>query len=241
MTSSKPTVLFCPGGFHLPWVFDSVRGILSSRGFPTEATALLTVGATDRTIGMHDDAKNLRSVIEKMAEDGKEIILVGHSYGGLVASNAVEGLGVKQRAAEGKQGGILVIIYLSATVIPAGANLLADGFIKAKNPLDIFYYGVEPTLAKKAVEALKPMPSDGLEEESRYEPWNQGIDVGYVFTTEDRTIPISAQQAMASRFPDGYFSASIVSGHSPFFTNPDDVADAIQNALECVRKKTLLN
>ncbi|KAI0870052.1 Alpha/beta hydrolase fold-1 [Hypoxylon argillaceum] len=252
MTSSKPTVFFSPGAFHTPWVFDNVRSILSSRGFETGAAALLTAGTTDRNIGIYDDAANLHSKLAALVDEGKEVVLVGHSFGGLVISNAVEGLSLKQRASEGKPGGILILIYLTALAIPAGTDLVrnfdpnnlvwndpVDGFIAAKSPLDMFYHDVEPSLAKKAVDNLTTMPFDKAKEPSRYEPWNNGFEVGYIFAEADRALPIYLQKAMASQFPDGYFAASIACGHSPSLSNPDELADAIQNAVEYVRKKTL--
>ncbi len=125
MASSKPTIFFSPGGFHTPWIYDTVRRILSNRGFATEASYLVSVGTTDASVGMLSDAKHLRSLLTKTIDEGKEVVVVAHSYGGVIVSNAVDGLSVAQRAAEGKQGGILMILYLAALIIPAGKNFWA--------------------------------------------------------------------------------------------------------------------
>ncbi|KAJ8112288.1 hypothetical protein ONZ43_g5427 [Nemania bipapillata] len=75
MASSKPTVMFSPGAFHPPSVFDTVRGVLSSRGFGAEAAALPTVGTTDETMAIHHDCENLHSILTKLVDEGKEIVL----------------------------------------------------------------------------------------------------------------------------------------------------------------------
>ncbi|KAJ2988597.1 hypothetical protein NUW58_g3886 [Xylaria curta] len=245
-----PTVFFSPGAFHPPTVFDSVRSILSDRGFETEALMLVSFGSTDPSIGMLSDAKHLRSLLTKLVDEGKEVIFVAHSYGGVVISNAVEGLSVKQRAAEGKKGGVLMILYLCAFFMPAGTSLLAhlepkeipwtndgNGFIEAEGPLWRFYQDVEPTLAQKSVESLRHMSAKVMEEESTYEPWNEGFNVGYVFTEFDNTIPIEKQKTVFSLLPEDTFSVTLASGHSPFLSMPSTVADIIQNALDYAIEK----
>lgn len=64
-----------------------------------------SVGAEPPNKGLSDDTAAVRVVLERLADEGHMIVLVVHSYGGLVGSNAVEGLGYKQRADEDKKGG----------------------------------------------------------------------------------------------------------------------------------------
>lgn len=124
MPTPKPTIVFAPGAWHTANSFDGVREALQARDWPTEAVDYPSVGAEPPTKGAADDADAVRSVIEKLADEGKHIILVGHSYGGLVIANAVKGLGYKQRKEEGKAGGVLTLVYLSAFVTPVGTSLL---------------------------------------------------------------------------------------------------------------------
>lgn len=71
------------------------------------------------------DAAKMRAALLAHIEAGKEIVLVAHSYGGVVASNAVEGLGVHQRTSE--EGGIVMILYLSSIVLPVNVRISASG------------------------------------------------------------------------------------------------------------------
>jgi pimeloyl-ACP methyl ester carboxylesterase len=118
---SKPTIVFAPGAWHTPDCFDMVRSQLHQRGWETEAVTYPSVGAEPPTKGLVEDAAAVRATLEKLADDGKDIVLVVHSYGGLVGQNAVEGLGVKQRQAAGKRGGVINFVYLAAFVAPKGA------------------------------------------------------------------------------------------------------------------------
>jgi pimeloyl-ACP methyl ester carboxylesterase len=120
---SKPTIVFAPGAWHTPDCFDVVREQLHQRGWETEAVAYPSVGAEPPIKGLADDTAALRATLQKLADNGKEIVLIVHSYGGLVGQNAVEGLGFKQRQAAGKQGGVINLVYMAAFVVPKGATI----------------------------------------------------------------------------------------------------------------------
>jgi len=51
-------------------------------------------------------------------------VLLCHSYGGVVGSCAVEGLDLASRQKANKKGGVIMVIYLSAFMIPKGKSLL---------------------------------------------------------------------------------------------------------------------
>ncbi|KAI0184663.1 Alpha/beta hydrolase fold-1 [Xylaria flabelliformis] len=246
---TTPTVFFIPGAWHEPWVFDSVRSILSARGFETEASSLATIGSADPSGGLHVDAAKIRSALTGLVNEGKEVVLVAHSYGGIVASNSVDGLGIKQRATSGVKGGIIMILYLAAFAIPVGTNLLMNfggsyaawwnivkDFFTPIEPLDVFYDDVEASLAEKAVAALRPMPLQIVKDISAYDPRGT-FEAGYIFARKDQALPISTQNVMFSLFPAGSFSARLDSSHSPFLSMPDALADTIENATKYVLAK----
>ncbi|TRX88533.1 hypothetical protein FHL15_010572 [Xylaria flabelliformis] len=248
-TKTAPTIFFIPGAWHEPWVFDSVRSILSARGFETKASSLATVGSTGPKVGLPVDAARIRSALTILVNEGKEVVLVAHSYGGIVASNSVNGLGIQQRATSGLKGGIIMILYLAAFAIPVGTDLLMNfggsyapwwdiskGFFIPIQPLDVFYADVETSLAEKAVAALKPMPLKIVKEKSAYDPRGT-FEAGYIFAEKDQALPISAQNAMFSQFPAGSFSARLDSSHSPFLSMPETLADTIENATKYVLAK----
>ncbi|KAI0199955.1 Alpha/beta hydrolase fold-1 [Astrocystis sublimbata] len=249
---TKPIIFFVPGAWHDPWCFDLVRKSLSTRGYQTEASALATVGSTVPTTGVFDDAAKVRSALTELIDEGKEVILVGHSYGGVVCSNSVDGLGIQQRSSKGLKGGIILILYLAAFAVPVGASLKGllgdsypppwwdlskEGFILPKTPEDIFYNDVDSTLTNKAIAALKPMPIQMSVDASAFDPRDGSFEVGYIFAENDQAIPLPVQNAMFSEFPAGSFAAHLKSGHLPFFSMPDKTADAIESASRFVAAK----
>lgn len=123
MTTKKTAFVFVPGAWHAPDTFDGVRSLLSTRGYESHAVALDSVGAVTPDKGLHNDIALTQKLLRKLADDGKEIVVVVHSYGGLVGAGAVEGLGYAQRSAVGLEGGVIMLVYMTAFVAPKGKSL----------------------------------------------------------------------------------------------------------------------
>jgi len=114
-----PTVVFTPGAWHGTWAFDTVRSQLEALGYPTEAVALPSVGNTNASVGVAEDAAALAAELATLTDAGKDVVMVCHSYGGVVASSAVEGFGYKDRSTAGLgDNGVIMLVYVSTTLIP---------------------------------------------------------------------------------------------------------------------------
>ncbi|KAI6087579.1 hypothetical protein F4821DRAFT_105678 [Hypoxylon rubiginosum] len=235
--ANPPAIFFVPGAWHQPWVFDGVRSTLSNRGFETNTSALATVGSKNASVGVLDDAAVIRSALLRLIEAGKEV-----------------DLSISQRTADGKAGGITLLLYLCAFVVPVETSLLMAlnnvfpdwwnvtedrQFITPIDPSNVFYADVNPPLAAKAVAALEPMPFQMAIDKSTYAPFNEAFEVGYIFMEKDQALDVSAQRGMFSQFPAGSFSASLDSSHSPFLSMPVTLADIIQDAINHVRGKNV--
>ncbi|GKT51442.1 uncharacterized protein ColSpa_11623 [Colletotrichum spaethianum] len=102
----------------------------------------------------------------------------------------------------------------------------------------VFYADVKTSLADKAVAALLPQPFKTVENKSGFEPWNNGFEMGYIFTQNDQAIPIDLQTSMESIFPASSFTATLNSSHTPFLSMPKILGDVIQQAAQvAVTKK----
>ena len=69
---------------------------------------------------MYDDAAFVAKEIEKHADQGKDIILLAHSYGGIPATESVKGFSKAERAKQGKAGGVAEIAYMTCLVAEEG-------------------------------------------------------------------------------------------------------------------------
>lgn len=121
---SNPTFIFSLGAWIVPAFYDSTRSRLDALGFPSECPAHPSVGAELPGKTLEDDVSSLRHVLTAFADEGRELVVVAHSYGGVVTSCAVDGLTKSARIKAGKPGGIIKIIYLAAFVLDKGQSLL---------------------------------------------------------------------------------------------------------------------
>jgi pimeloyl-ACP methyl ester carboxylesterase len=121
---TKPTVVIVPGAFCKGVVFTKLIEPLTAHGYEVIALDNPTIGRRDPDppATLSDDAANFRNVITKLADDGKDVVVIAHSYGGMVATEGAKDLGKDDRKAAGKEGGIVRLLYLAAVVAPVGGS-----------------------------------------------------------------------------------------------------------------------
>jgi pimeloyl-ACP methyl ester carboxylesterase len=122
---TKPTILFVPGAWHTPAHYQSFFQKLQDAGYPTNSKQLPSVGATEpETQTSAADAAFIRgNVLLPDIEQGKDVILVMHSYGGCPGAAAAKGLSKAERTAVGKTGGIVGLVFMCAFVANEGDSL----------------------------------------------------------------------------------------------------------------------
>lgn len=113
-----PTVLFVHGSWCHPSHFARVREILERAGYSTSCPLLPSIRAQPPT-GLEQDAKCIRDELQRLVEDEhRDVIVAGHSYGGVVMTQAVdEGLAKKKREASGQKGGVVHLLYMCAFIL----------------------------------------------------------------------------------------------------------------------------
>ncbi|KAL4861368.1 hypothetical protein BDV12DRAFT_69335 [Aspergillus spectabilis] len=240
VSSEKPTVVFIPGAWNLPGGFDAVRTILTTRGYPSVAVTLPSVGADQPTKNLSDDTECTRRVIEQLTEEGKQVLVVAHSYAGLVGAGAVKDLGYAQRRAARKQGGVVMLIYMAAFVANKGSSVLDllggnplpwmnfadDNYIYLTDAANILYNDLPPSEQEKWIAKLKPMSKPAFLEAVSHEPWHE-LPCMYLLCERDNALPISLQEAMADMLGK-HTSFRCVASHTPFLSVPGKVADAVE-------------
>jgi pimeloyl-ACP methyl ester carboxylesterase len=122
MAVSKTTIVLVHGAWHSPACFDDLVTLLHGHGYETRAVQLPTAGK-DLNATPIEDAVAIQETTRALAEEGKDIVLVMHSYGGFVGTASAKGLLKKDRQVEGKQGGIIHLVYLAAFLVDEGKSL----------------------------------------------------------------------------------------------------------------------
>lgn len=94
---------------------------------------------------MYDNAAMIAAEATKFADQGKDVMLIAHSYGGVPASEAIKGLSKAERERYGKKGGIVRVAYMT-TLVP---DLGAAG-PTANDPNGILYITIDEVSIVKA-------------------------------------------------------------------------------------------
>ncbi|KAL4737820.1 Alpha/beta hydrolase fold-1 [Aspergillus similis] len=231
--ATKPTILFSIGAWLTPPAFDALHAKLLERGIPSEAPPHPSVGAEPPNKTLADDVSSLNSLLKKLVEvEGKDVVGVGHSYGGVVASCAVEGLAKADREAAGQNGGVVRIAYMTAYVLGKGQSLLemsggqykswmdVEGdYVRCNAGADAAMHNLAPDERQKWPE-LVHISRAAFSGASTYEPWHR-TPSAYIFCEEDLAIPLQFQEIMAAKL-GACLTYRLKSSHSPFLDMPDE-------------------
>lgn len=140
---SKRSLLLIPGAFAVPDLYDSLVNAVAAKGYEIKALHMPSVApATGPKEGepptMYDDAAFIAKEAERLADEGKDVIIMTHSYGGVPGTESVRGLSKTERQKQGKKGGIVRLAYMTSLVLAVGDSATsAQGDIKEQAPFTL--------------------------------------------------------------------------------------------------------
>jgi pimeloyl-ACP methyl ester carboxylesterase len=223
-------VVLVHGGFVDGSGWQKVYQLLRQDGFNVSVVQ-------NPTLSLEGDAEATRSVLQR--QDGPTV-LVGHSYGGAVISEA------------GLHPAVVALVYIAAfapdksesvnTLIadpPPGAPVPPilppqDGFLFLdREEFPASFAGDVPLQeAQFMADSQVPWGMDALAGAVSEPAWRQKPS-WYLVATDDRMIPPPAQHAMAERA--GATVAEVPASHSVYLSQPQAVADLIRQAAAAPR------
>lgn len=121
--ASKPVILAIHGAWHTAAYFPQLIEKLKAAGYETVAPTHLSCSADAPPDPLEADSQQVRKIATELADQGREIIALVHSYGGIVSTNSLFDLGIEARRKEGLQGGVKAIIYMCAFIPLKGESL----------------------------------------------------------------------------------------------------------------------
>jgi hypothetical protein len=129
---AKPVIVLVPGAFCPAHMYDMIVSGAAEKGVQVDALDMPSVGPRDGPLPtMYDDAAFIASHVTRLADSGKDVILLAHSYGGVPTTQSTKGLTKKERAANGKKGGIVRLAYMTAVIGDVGDSA---GSVLANRP-----------------------------------------------------------------------------------------------------------
>jgi pimeloyl-ACP methyl ester carboxylesterase len=227
------TYVLVHGAYHGGWCWRDVADILRAQGHAVFTPTLSGLGERAHQLalgpGLDTMIEDVVQVIE--CEELHDVILVGHSFSGLVISGVADRLGARIRH----------LVYLDALVLPGGTAVL-DG----ATPESRAYYDglrianggsggipVPPasffTVANDAQEQwlerrLTPHPVEAFFGKLHLEnPLGNGLPVTYIICTDPYFSPTEPSRELAATQPDWRF-LEIATGHDAMISAPRELA-----------------
>lgn len=231
--AEKPTVVLVHGAFADASSWNGVVQILEKDGYPV-------VAAANPLRGVKSDATSISNLIASIAHP---VVLVGHSYGGNVITEAAN-----------DRPNVKALVYVSAfapetgetvaglagkfpgstlgpTLAPAVA--LADGgkdlYIQQDKFHDQFAADVPAPQAALMAATQRPVTEAALNEKAGNPAWKH-IASWYIYGDKDKNIPPQAMAFMAKRA--NAKEAEVIQGasHVVMVSHPEAVARLIEKA-----------
>ena len=122
---TKPTILLIPGAWHAPAHYQALIDHLQRVHFDVVCPQLPTYGAISADVGLIEDAQVARDALNELVGKGKQVLILCHSYGGVVTAEAVtEAQSYRARSLAGLEGGVIGIVWLCAFALVPGNSLV---------------------------------------------------------------------------------------------------------------------
>jgi pimeloyl-ACP methyl ester carboxylesterase len=231
LTTASPVrnVVLVHGGFVDGSGWQGVYNLLKQDGYHVSVVQ-------NPTLSLEGDVAATREIIDE--QDGP-VVLVGHSYGGAVITEA------------GTDDNVAALVYLAAFAPDTGESvntLIADpppgapvppilppkdGFLfldRGKFPAS-FAGDLPAEQAAFMADSQVPWGVDALSGTITDPAW-RAKPSWYMITTEDRMIPPAAQHAMSERA--GSTVVEVAGSHSVYVSQPAAVANLIEQAASAV-------
>ncbi|KAI1500727.1 alpha/beta-hydrolase [Biscogniauxia marginata] len=225
-------------------VYHKFARLVESRGFPVVQPSYPSLSGQDeqdfakKTLA--DDVGVVEAVIKKQVEgEGKTVLVVMHSYGGLVGAEAVpEELILKDRKSHGLPGGVAYLFYFSAFVMPMGQSVATavgdspdhdhwDGRFKMRDPLATMYSDLPADEAAYWSDRVIPQ-SNAVKDTVMKRCAYTYVPSTYVVCTGDKALPPPVQEMFAQLA--GAVVKKIDSGHSAMLSRPDELVALLEEA-----------
>ena len=232
MVAIMPTLIFVHGACvrDAAWWWSKMTKPLADHGIATAVVPLPSCGEAGGTLGdLYDDVDACRRAI---AEAGEPVVLCGHSYGGVIITEA----GVDDRVTR--------LLYVTSVMPDAGqsqADLIGsepapwlmpndDGTIGVDPNMirDLFLQDCDEVTAGQALSRLTRQSLTPFTQPPRRIAWRQKPTT-YVVCTADLATPAEVQRR---RVRPGARVVEFDAGHHPFLSRPDAFAQTIATEID---------
>ncbi|RVD86720.1 uncharacterized protein DFL_004982 [Arthrobotrys flagrans] len=267
--SDLPTLVFVPGAWHRPTCYSKVIKLLQEQYQLKCSSITLPSTNGDPEATFKDDLDAARTAIANETAKGRNVVVIAHSYGGLVGNSAIKDFARPRDDAATSSASTSLSTQtagqaqslISGYVV--GLVLIASGFtftgLSFMDPLlgvpppswkvnkktgfadlvvppgEFFYHDLPEDEREYWASQLAPQSLKALFEggEYSYAGWKD-VPAWYIGTVEDRGLPVVVQRmnvGMAREMGATVEHRELQTSHSPFLSQPDEVAEILVEAV----------
>jgi len=246
---NEPTLVFVPGSWHRPTCYDTLIELIEPKLKCVAVSLPTTAGNPEATF--KDDVDAAQKLIFAETRSGRDVVVIAHSYGGMVGNSAIKGFAKSKNGSNSEEGHVIGLI-----LIASGYNLTGVAFMdpffgrpppgwRVNNetgyadivtpPRELFYHDLLQSEAEYRVSQLTTQSLKTLFEgrEYSYAGWRD-VPSWYIGTVEDRGLPVLAQRmsvGMAREMGASVEHRELQTSHSPFLSQPALTAKIIFEAV----------
>jgi pimeloyl-ACP methyl ester carboxylesterase len=238
-SAGQRTVVLVHGAAHGAWAWDKVVPGLRAAGVDVVALDLPGQGAdTGPILDLHGDAERVRAAVAAVPGP---VVLVGHSYGGAVITEAGTEPNVEElvyiaalplaedetcATAAASDPRMAYVDHAGRPVLQKGFRISDDGAVVRMDPAHAaicFYHDCSPEDVAWATERLGNHSFRAFGQTPKAVAW-RAVPSTYVVCGEDRTLHPGQQRILAERCTD---QVEWSSGHSPMLSQPQLVVELL--------------
>jgi pimeloyl-ACP methyl ester carboxylesterase len=238
---AKPPVVLVHGAWETGAIWDGVAAKLKRDGYHVQVVTLPGRDGNPAAPGTVSMDGYRQAISAAIAADRVPVVLVGHSFAGFPIS----------LVAEAEPTHVRTLVYLAAYLPQDGQSLLTlatgDKDSKAGPALQIneaagvatilpsaraalFANDAPPAVGAIVAGAIVPEPLAPLATPVHLTVRFAGVDKAYIHTARDQVVSPGLQATMVAATPVRV-EQSLDTGHTPFVTDPEGVAAAIEAAI----------
>jgi pimeloyl-ACP methyl ester carboxylesterase len=233
LSRSPTTLVLVHGAWHGSWCWQRVAPLIERSGISVRTVDLPSTSRQPPiSADLSGDALVVRKLIDELAG---EVLVCGHSYGGMVISHSAVGSHPRVRH----------LIYLCAFMPDDGESLISIGGGKPapwietdergmtlpdlSKAADLFYGDCDADTQRWAVGQLTAQPAAPFGEPVAVPAW-RSIASTYIVCAQDRAMPAELQRSTFA--PRAREVRELNTSHSPFLSQPALLADMLAASVE---------
>ncbi|KAH2290826.1 hypothetical protein KXW02_003058 [Aspergillus fumigatus] len=247
------TIVFVPGAWITPEFYHPFFDALTKAGCPVRCAGYPSLDPADPTsTDCKADSDAIASVIRPLVEgEGRDVLLVMHSYAGMPGAAAAKGLAKTERMQQGKSGGIVGLVFIAAFLVPEGLScaglqggnlppwiLMDKPYDKVNipdDPVGHFAADVDEDVAQSLEGSIRPHSTVAFNTPQPAPAWADPAYAGrlaFIVPTLDKAIPEAAQRAMIASTQTDWIVEGMVCSHcAPFVHRIDECVRLLQGFL----------